>query len=154
MTPSGNAATVAGIYAAYERGDIESVLACLAEEVTFDDWRANSAQLAGVPWMARRDGKQAVRNFFAEAEGMEVRRMRIGPPMSSGNVVAVEVEFAAANPDLEDSECHVWTFDESGRVIAMRHYLDTAKHIAAAGRPWPYPTATASAATNRKRETK
>jgi hypothetical protein len=29
---------------------------------------------------------------------------------------------------------HVWTFGEDGRVIALRRMLDTAAHIAAAGR--------------------
>jgi len=29
-----------------------------------------------------------------------------------------------------DEEIHLWTFDESGRVVRLRHYLDTAKHIA------------------------
>jgi hypothetical protein len=26
----------------------------------------------------------------------------------------------------------VWTFDGDGRVVALRHYIDTAKHLTAA----------------------
>jgi hypothetical protein len=33
---------------------------------------------------------------------------------------------------LFDEELHLWTFDEDGRVVRLRHYRDTAKHIAAA----------------------
>jgi hypothetical protein len=28
-------------------------------------------------------------------------------------------------------EDHLWTFNEAGTVSALRHYVDTAKHIAA-----------------------
>lgn len=132
-----NAETVAAIYAAYERGDVEGVLARMAEDVTIDDWAGNSAQLAGVPWMAVRRGKDAAREFFREAESIDVRRMEIGPPLGSGRTVAVEVEVELGNPAVVDSECHVWQFDDDGRVTGLRHYLDTAKHIAASGRSWP-----------------
>lgn len=29
---------------------------------------------------------------------------------------------------------HLWSFNDAGRVVRFRHYLDTAKHIWAAGR--------------------
>jgi len=32
-----------------------------------------------------------------------------------------------------DEEMHLWTFDANGKVIRLRHYTDTAKHIQAAG---------------------
>lgn len=31
-----------------------------------------------------------------------------------------------------DEELHLWTFDAAGKVVRMRHYVDTAKHIRAA----------------------
>jgi ketosteroid isomerase-like protein len=30
-----------------------------------------------------------------------------------------------------DEEMHLWTFDDEGKVTRLRHYTDTAKHIAA-----------------------
>ena len=30
-----------------------------------------------------------------------------------------------------DEEIHLWTFDNAGKVVRLRHYTDTAKHIAA-----------------------
>jgi hypothetical protein len=31
-----------------------------------------------------------------------------------------------------DDELHLWTLDGHGRIVRLRHYVDTAKHIAAA----------------------
>ena len=30
-----------------------------------------------------------------------------------------------------DEEMHLWTFNDKGKVSRLRHYTDTAKHIAA-----------------------
>jgi len=30
-----------------------------------------------------------------------------------------------------DEEMHLWTFDDNGKVTRLRHYVDTAKHVAA-----------------------
>ncbi len=47
-------------------------------------------------------------------------------------VAEVRAEFSMPNGGrFADEEIHLWTFDESGRVVRLRHYLDTAKHIAA-----------------------
>ena len=32
---------------------------------------------------------------------------------------------------MRDEELYVWRFDAHGRICGMRHYVDTAKHIAA-----------------------
>jgi uncharacterized Fe-S radical SAM superfamily protein PflX len=34
---------------------------------------------------------------------------------------------------MRNQEVHLWTFDDSGKVVRMRHYVDTAKHMATAG---------------------
>jgi ketosteroid isomerase-like protein len=55
--------------------------------------------------------------------------------IGSGRQVAAEVRASFALPDggrFADEEVHLWTFDDAGRVVRFRHYLDTAKHIAAA----------------------
>ncbi|MEO8453032.1 MAG: hypothetical protein ABI647_24800 [Gemmatimonadota bacterium] len=52
-----------------------------------------------------------------------------------GNQVAVEFVLAARVPTgnhYRDEELHLWTFNEHGQVTRLRHYTDTAKHIAAA----------------------
>lgn len=128
-----NENTVRRMYAAYLSGDIATILDQLADDVAWEHWPDNSAQNAGVPWMEARTGVEAVQEFFTSSEGMDVQRMEVGAVMSGGSKVAVEVSFEADNPPFSDTECHVWTFDEHGKVTAMRHYLDTAKHIAAGG---------------------
>ena len=48
--------------------------------------------------------------------------------------VAVEfmIEFTTpAGGHARDEELHLWTLDERQQVTRMRHYVDTAKHIAA-----------------------
>ncbi|MEI2693077.1 MAG: hypothetical protein V9H69_26505 [Anaerolineae bacterium] len=56
--------------------------------------------------------------------------------MAGDNQVAAEIEIALKSPvtgrGLRDQEMHLWTFDDNGQVIRLRHYADTAKHIAAA----------------------
>jgi hypothetical protein len=58
--------------------------------------------------------------------------------MAGGNQVAAEIviefESPATGRRLRDEELHLWTFDDNGQVIRLRHYADTAKHIAAAQR--------------------
>ena len=50
----------------------------------------------------------------------------------------VAVEFVIATKLLafgggayRDEEMHLWTFNDEGKVTRLRHYTDTAKHIAA-----------------------
>jgi ketosteroid isomerase-like protein len=33
---------------------------------------------------------------------------------------------------VRDEEIHLWTFNDAGQVVRLRHYTDTAKHMAAA----------------------
>ena len=56
-----------------------------------------------------------------EAFGMRVLRMQ-----ASSDAVAAQVLID------DDEELHLWTWNEDGRVMGMRHYTDTTKHIAAA----------------------
>ena len=33
---------------------------------------------------------------------------------------------------IRDQELHYWTFNDHGMITGLRHYVDTAKHTAAA----------------------
>lgn len=35
---------------------------------------------------------------------------------------------------IQDEEIHLFRFDASGKVVELRHYLDTLKHAEALGR--------------------
>jgi ketosteroid isomerase-like protein len=54
--------------------------------------------------------------------------------MEGGNQVVAEIVIEANLPNgghYRDEELHLWTFDEDGKITRLRHYVDTAKHIAA-----------------------
>ncbi len=67
---------------------------------------------------------------------LEVKDFQILSIIGNENQIAVEFVFEADVPStgghFRDEELHLWTFDEQGKIIRLRHYTDTAKHIAAA----------------------
>ena len=128
-------ATVQGIYQAFGRGDVPAILAALSDEVRWEEWADNHAQKAGVSWMARRNGKSGALEFFGVAGQLTIHEFQVVSLLAGGNQVAAEVVIDATTPTgarYRDEELHLWTFDEAGKVVRLRHYVDTAKHIAAA----------------------
>jgi ketosteroid isomerase-like protein len=134
---SQNLETVKQIYAAFGRGDIPAILNALADNVAWEAWADNSAAKAGVPWLVPRHGKAGAADFFALIGAtLVVKTFRVLSLMDGGDQVAAEFEIACDVPSsggyYRDEEMHLWTFDASGKVIRLRHYTDTAKHIRAA----------------------
>lgn len=129
-----NLATVTAIYEAFAKGDIPRILAHLADTIRWEEWADNSAQKAGVPWLQLRQDKEGVLEFFKIAAGLNIKDFQVLSLMAGDNQVAVEVVIEAEVPGTgghyRDEELHLWTFDDSGKVIRLRHYTDTAKHIA------------------------
>jgi uncharacterized protein len=131
-----NGSTVAGIYAAFGRGDVTAILERLAPDVAWDAWPDNFAQRGGVPYLAPRRGPDEVAGFFAEIATMTVLDFAVLDVIGGGRQVVAEVRASFALPNqgrFADEELHLWTFDASGRVSRFRHYCDTAKHLAASG---------------------
>ena len=134
-----NLSTVRGIYESFGKGDIPAILDVLAEGVEWKSWEDNSSVKAGVPWMVPRHGKEEVVKFFEAAGQMEILDLQVLNMMEGGNQVAVSFVFEVNLPawgggHYRDEEIHLWTFDEQGKVSGLRHYTDTAKHIAALGK--------------------
>lgn len=130
--------TTQQIYEAFGRGDVPAILDRLAPDVAWEDFADSSAQAAGVPWLARRNGPDEVAQFFAligNGELVVSDFQVLGLIGGSGNKVAaecvIEGTVTATGATFRDEELHLWTFDDAGRVVAMRHYVDSAKHIAA-----------------------
>jgi hypothetical protein len=133
-TTTDNAATVSDVYAAFGRGDVPAVLDRLADGVAWDDWSDNFAQRAGVPHMTPRQGKAQVAEFFGLLGSYTVLEFAVLDIIGGGRQVVAEARVSFALPDggrFTDEELHLWTFDDEGRVERFRHYVDTAKHIAA-----------------------
>lgn len=132
-----NVATVNSIYEAFAKGDIPTIIDCLADNVQWEQWADNWAQKAGVPWMQARKGKDGAFEFFSIVVGeLSIKDFRVLSIMGNENEVAaefiIEADVPATGGHYRDEEMHLWTFDEQGKVIRLRHYTDTAKHIAAA----------------------
>ena len=133
-----NLETVKQIYAAFGRSDIPAILDTLADDVAWEAWADNSAAKAGVPWLVPRHGKAGAADFFGLiGTTFVVKKFRVLSLMDGGDQVAAEFEIECDVPSTgghyHDEEMHLWTFDAGGKVVRLRHYTDTAKHIRAAG---------------------
>lgn len=131
-----NVATVKAIYEAFGRGDLPAILAHLHEDVCWEEWEGSQAQAAGVPWLLPRKGRAGAAEFFGiigqfRFDGFEVHSLMAGDHQVAAEVT-VDCTIPSTGAHLRDQEIHLWTFDEAGRVVRFRHYIDTAKHIAAA----------------------
>lgn len=126
--------SVSAIYEAFGRGDLPAILGMLADDVQFDaDWQDNHAQRAGVEHMTPRRGPAQVAEFFALVAGWQLDEFQVLDLMGSDDQVAAEVRAAFTLPNggrFVDEEVQLWTFDQAGKVTRLRHYADTAKHIA------------------------
>ncbi len=127
--------TVTRIYEAFGRGDIPFMIEQLADDVRWEDWTDWSPHRAGVPWLQERHGEAGALEFFQIVGTWKVTEFQVRGLMAGGNQVCAEIEIAVQLPSgaaFRDQEMHLWTFDDTGKVARFRHYVDTAKHIAAA----------------------
>ena len=131
---SANLSTVQQIYASFGQGDVPGILEKLDENVRWEDWADNSAQKAGIPWMQLQLGKAGVLSFFQYlGSKFKISDFQVLSMMDGGDKIAVEfvieAELLASGKRYRDEEIHLWTFDGAGKVVGLRHYLDTHKHI-------------------------
>lgn len=129
-----NLATVHAIYAAFGKGDVPAILACVAPDARWEAWADNRAQAAGVPWLKAQTGPKGVAAFFAYVGKWKVNDFAVKNVMAAGANVAAEVEVdfdvTQTGGRIKDQEIHYWTFNDRGLITGLRHYNDTAKHIA------------------------
>jgi uncharacterized protein len=126
---------VQDIYAAFGRGDVPAILEHLSDDVAWESWADNHAQRAGVPWLRAQRGRGGAAAFFAAIAGWEIHRFQVHRLLAADDAVVAEVSMDAvteAGAEVRDEELHLWSFGPDGRVARFRHYVDTAKHIAAA----------------------
>ncbi len=132
-----NLATVQAIYEAFGKNDLATILQHMADDVQWEVWADNTAQKSGVPWLQAQQGKQGVMVFFQTFVQLTVLKdLQVLSLMEGGNQVAVEfvIEYdvPSTGGHVRDEEMHLWSFNAAGKVTRLRHYTDTAKHMAAA----------------------
>lgn len=131
-----NLAVIQDIYGAFGRGDTAAILDHIAEDCRWEQWDGHTGQRAGIAYLRAQNGPAGVADFFAEVARLEIHDFHVGDILSSATQVAVEITIDASTPAggrFRDEELHMWTLGDDGRVTRMRHYVDTAKHIAAGG---------------------
>lgn len=129
-----NAATVQDIYAAFGTGDVPAILGHVAEDCAWESWADNSLQNSGAGYFQVRTGPGGAGEFFATMGGFEIHDFQVLDVIGDGRQVVAEIEVEltpAGGTRFRDQELHLWTFGEDGKVVRFRHYVDTAKHIAA-----------------------
>ena len=126
--------TVKVLYAAFSRGDIPAILSRLADDVEWDAWPDNYAAKAGVGALQPRRGKAGVADFFKVIGQWKFNEFEVRDIMAGDRQIAAHIFVDYDVPrggKFRDEEIHLWTFDAEGKVKSFKHFLDTAKLIAA-----------------------
>lgn len=130
-----NKETVAGIYAAFGRGDVPFILDTLAPDVEWEDHGATT----DVPWLQPRRGRDGVAGFFAALAGFDIQKFDVHTLLDGGDIVVALVDQeavvrATGRRVAERDEVHVWRFNAAGLVASFKHRLDThGQHLAVKG---------------------
>ena len=119
--------TVQHIYAAFGRGDIPAILACLAEDV---EWEHDTFPNP-VPWLQPLHGRDQVPRFFKVlADQVEFHSFVPKEILAQGQTVVGLVDLectvrATGKRVIERDEVHLWRFNAQGQVQRFRHRADT-----------------------------
>jgi ketosteroid isomerase-like protein len=129
---TGNVALVRGIYEAFGKGDLPSVLAAMDDNIEWREAESNPYQPSGEAWV----GPDAiVTNLFSklvsEWDGFAVHPR---DHHDAGETVVVEGRYTgkykATVTDIDAQFCHVFKFTD-GKVTSFQQYTDTAQLQAA-----------------------
>jgi uncharacterized protein len=126
-----NVDLVRGIYAAFARGDMQSVMAPFADSLEFQHPMPQSIW----PWAGSRRGRQGLAEFFAGiSETLEYERLEPHQFIAQENFVAVvlseRTRVRANGFFFEIGEVHLFKV-ENGKIVQLTIFEDTAPIIAA-----------------------
>lgn len=132
-----NATTIGELYDAFGRGDLPAIVDRLADDVSWDaDWADNYAQRdGGLDHFRPRRGPAGAAEFFAVLAGYTFNDFQVQAIIAGDQYVVARVTIDVSLPSggrTRDEELHLWTFNADGKIVALRHYIDTAKHLTAA----------------------
>jgi ketosteroid isomerase-like protein len=130
-----NAEIISAIYEQFGRGDVPAILERIAPDCRWESWNVTHfGQRGGLPTQQQRSGPDGVAEFFGRVAELEMHDFQVLDVLAGERQVVVEVVIEYTTPAggrLRDEELHLWTLDERGQIARMRHYVDTAKHLAA-----------------------
>lgn len=134
MSESENVQVVKDAYAAFQRGDIQGVLALVDENV---DWHAIKGGEGVAPHAGRRNGRVAVAEFFSQLGGsMEFSKFEPREFVAQGDQVAVIGEYSATVKTTGHSLASDWVMVftiRDGKVVRFREWTDSAQLVRAYG---------------------
>jgi ketosteroid isomerase-like protein len=127
MSAENNLATIRGIYEAFGTGDVEAILAGVADNV---DWAVDAEPVG--PWYGQRKGKDGVASFFADiASATEVLDFGVEGMGASDNEVFSFLRFAvrmkSTGREASFHLHHYFRFGADGRIEYYRGSEDSAQ---------------------------
>jgi uncharacterized protein len=122
-----NKQTIEAVYGAFGRGDIPFILNRVSDGTA---WDFNVGK-SDVPWHAAVRGKAELPRFFrAMAENVTFEAFEPRAFVSDGRNVVVRLRVAytvkRTGRKVDEEQVQWWSFDDAGRISALRHYEDTA----------------------------
>jgi ketosteroid isomerase-like protein len=125
---------VKDIYAAFGRGDIDTLIANAASDIEWDPGPDRYGVKAGIAALKPRRGHAGMREFFLLIGTWTFHRFDVRDVLASGSramaLVSVDVEIPGAGR-FADEEVHLFEFGSDGKTVLFRHFLDTANLVAA-----------------------
>ena len=134
MSEAQNVQVVKNAYAAFQRGDINGVLAVLDNNV---DWHPVKGAEGVAPHAGQRRGRAAVGEFFAElAKTMEFTKFEPKEFIAQGDQVVAIGEYAGRVTPTGRSIASDWVMVftvRDGKVTRFREWTDSAQLVKAYG---------------------
>ena len=132
MSAAENTQRVKESYAAFQRGDIASILATLDDNI---EWQGVIGTEGVLPQAGVRKGKAAVQEFFKHvAETTDFKSFEPLEFIAEGDQVAVVGRYTArvkpTGKNVESGWVMLFTF-KNGKVVKFREYTDSAQLVKA-----------------------
>ncbi len=134
MTELENVQIIKEHFAAFGRGDVQSALSIVAENV---DWQSpvTRTQPEEITWAAPCHNREEVIQFFQElADKVQPEKFEIIGFIAQGDKVVVEGRNQGQIKSTGRSYEHDWVMVftvRDGKILRHRHYYDTADVVAA-----------------------
>jgi ketosteroid isomerase-like protein len=122
-----NQETIEAVYSAFGRGDVPFILERVTDGTRWDFSVARSDPPRQVPVQSK---AELPRFFQAMAENLNFEVFEPRAFLSDGRNVVVKLRVAyqvkKTGHRVDEEQVQWWSFDENGRIAALRHYEDTA----------------------------